>query len=241
MGDTVLEVKELQCARPKGDPIFSNVSFAVSKGDIVVVQGKSGSGKSTLLKCLSHLILYQGDILYREQTPKSYGIPSYRTRVQYVPQRASLLPGTPRDFMTSILNFGSYSKQPVLGDDRIGRPRGLSNDTIDLAESWGIDEELWDRNWSTLSGGEMQRIALAMAIGMGTAEVLLLDEPTSALDPDSSARVERFLKSEIKKPNTNLKALIWVTHSEEQGRRVGTRFMQLSAGGIQEESVDPGV
>lgn len=66
-------------------------------------------------------------------------------------------------------------------------------------------------------------------------------EPTSALDPDTSARVENYLKSEIKAAGSNLKALVWVTHSEEQGRRVGTRFIQLSAGGIREEVVDPGV
>ena len=52
---------------------------------------------------------------------------------------------------------------------------GIAHETIELAESWGIDEELWDRTWSNLSGGEMQRIALAIAVGMRSAEILLLD------------------------------------------------------------------
>lgn len=46
---------------------------------------------------------------------------------------------------------------------------------MDVASSWGIDEDLWDRAWNTLSGGESQRIALAIAFGLDTAEVLLLD------------------------------------------------------------------
>ncbi|PCH38163.1 nucleoside triphosphate hydrolase protein [Wolfiporia cocos MD-104 SS10] len=241
MTETVLEVNDLQCSRAKGDPVFSHVNFKVNAGDIVVVQGRSGSGKSTLLKCLSHMNIYSGEILYRGKTPKSYGIPHYRTRVLYVPQRASLLPGTPRDFMEAISNFGSYNKKSSAERSQSARPRGLSHETIELAEEWGIDEELWDRSWSNLSGGEMQRIALAIAVGMKSAEVMLLDEPTSALDPDSSASVENYLRSQIKASDSNLKALVWVTHSEEQGRRVGNRFMQLSAGGIQEESVDSGV
>ena len=49
------------------------------------------------------------------------------------------------------------------------------DEPIRVGETWGIDKELWDRNWSNLSGGESQRIALASAVGLGTAEILLLD------------------------------------------------------------------
>lgn len=44
-----------------------------------------------------------------------------------------------------------------------------------IAEDWGIVKPLWNREWSTLSGGEGQRIALAIAIGVGGAEIVLLD------------------------------------------------------------------
>lgn len=46
---------------------------------------------------------------------------------------------------------------------------------VDVGKAWGIDEELWDRTWGDLSGGEAQRIALAAAVGLGQAEILLLD------------------------------------------------------------------
>ena len=46
---------------------------------------------------------------------------------------------------------------------------------IEVGQAWGIEEELWDRNWGNLSGGEAQRIALATAVGLGQAEILLLD------------------------------------------------------------------
>jgi ABC-type dipeptide/oligopeptide/nickel transport system ATPase subunit len=46
---------------------------------------------------------------------------------------------------------------------------------LEVAQTLGIDAELWDRNWSDLSGGESQRVSLAIAVGLNAAEVLLLD------------------------------------------------------------------
>lgn len=125
---------------------------------------------------------------------------------------------------------------------------------MDLAERWGIARELWDRPWSSLSGGEAQRLSLAIPYGLNCAEVLLLDgarappklnvfltlpiEPTSALDPASSAVVERALVEEIKDAGSALKAIVWITHSEEQAARVGTRFLRLTPAGVQEERTD---
>ena len=53
-----------------------------------------------------------------------------------------------------------------------------------MAREWGIDEELWDRNWGELSGGEAQRIALATGVGLRNAEILLLDGRYLSLNLD---------------------------------------------------------
>jgi len=53
----------------------------------------------------------------------------------------------------------------------------------DIGGRWGVDEQLWDRDWSNLSGGEAQRIALAVALAIDTAEILLLDGLCSSLFP----------------------------------------------------------
>ncbi|THH31133.1 hypothetical protein EUX98_g3040 [Antrodiella citrinella] len=192
----ILEVKAVGCSKAKGQPILSDASFVVNEGDIIILQGKSGCGKSTLLKCLAHLNQYDGEILYRGGTPVSYGIANYRTRVLYVPQRPSLLPGTPRDFVNTILAFKSLNPKSHHNKGNEHRPDGPSdpvNDSIFIAQDWGIDEDLWDRNWSNLSGGESQRIALSIAVGLKTADILLLDEPTSALDAESSKVIENYL------------------------------------------------
>ncbi|EIN07344.1 P-loop containing nucleoside triphosphate hydrolase protein [Punctularia strigosozonata HHB-11173 SS5] len=211
----LFEVKDLAVKRDKGTAIFSNVNFDLNPGDVVVLQGKSGAGKSTLLKALANLNIFDGRILLRGRLGLSpglgfhVGVPAYRTRVQYVPQRPSMLPGTPRDFVNTISSFG---------------------------KAWGIEKELWDRSWTELSGGESQRIVLAVAVGLDAAEVLLLDEPTSALDAASCAAVETYLLDEVRSAESRLQALIWVTHSEEQGVRVGTRFIHITPDGVREES-----
>jgi len=95
------------------------------------------------------------------------GIPNYRTKVAYVPQRPALLPGTPRDFLTTLSSFKARK-----GDgEHITAP-------IDVAQTWGIEPQLWDREWGQLSGGETQRIALAIGVGLNDAEILLLDGTT---------------------------------------------------------------
>ena len=96
------------------------------------------------------------------------GVPLYRTRVLYVPQRPALLPGSPRDFLDTIHRFKSRQ-------NTAGIKAACAESAADIAENWGIEAELWDRPWASLSGGEAQRMALAIALGIKGTEILLLD------------------------------------------------------------------
>lgn len=82
-----------------------------------------------------------------------------------MPQRPSLLPGSPHDFLLALRSLKARKND---------RHLDLQN-PVNVAHKWGIDPHLWERDWSSLSGGESQRIALAIAVGLATAEVLLLD------------------------------------------------------------------
>ncbi|KAI9509391.1 P-loop containing nucleoside triphosphate hydrolase protein [Russula earlei] len=227
----LIAVKNLSCLRPEGDPIFLNVNFDVNEDDIIVIQSGSGVGKTTLLKCIAHLSLYHGTVDFKGKPPKAYGIPTYRTYVQYIPQRPSLLPGTPRDLIETLSTFRARHTPEYTSGDKC-----YIGNSITLAEEWDIKEELWDRPWNLLSVGEAQRLSLAIAYGLNRAEILLLDEPTSALDTPLSKAVEKTLVSDIANPDKVLKAIIWVTHSEEQADRVGKRFLRLTPHGVEERS-----
>ncbi|THH19306.1 hypothetical protein EW146_g1827 [Bondarzewia mesenterica] len=237
MTTPLLTVKNVSCARPEGDHIFANVDFDVNEGDIVVLRARSGVGElafSTTLVDLEAYLTWLGSnsgpprlmptLMLTDQHRAGAGVPAYRTHVQYVPQRPSLLPSTPREFLSTISTFQS----------RHGTSSVDLHRAIDIASSWGVEEEMWDRAWNTLSGGEAQRIALAIGFGLGSA-ILLLDEPTSALDATTSDKVERTLIEEVKSPESPLKAIVWITHSEEQATRVGTRFLHLLPTGVREE------
>ncbi|EJD52989.1 P-loop containing nucleoside triphosphate hydrolase protein [Auricularia subglabra TFB-10046 SS5] len=225
----ILAVHNLTCERD-GIRIIDDLSFALANGDILVLRGRSGTGKTTLLKCVAHLTSYKGAITLGGKSPQDYGIPQYRTRVLYLPQRVSLLPGTPRSFLDSVCKFKSRRGSGAPLDTTAG-PLNAEN----VAETWGIESELWDRPWNTLSGGEAQRIALAVAVAFQECEVLLLDEPTSALDQESSIALEEYLVQVVRSPQSRVKAIVWITHSDDQAHRVGTRFLYFKGHGIVSE------
>ncbi|KAF8077815.1 P-loop containing nucleoside triphosphate hydrolase protein [Lyophyllum atratum] len=234
----LLQLCSISCQRDD-QPVFSDINMTINEGDIVVLRGKSGSGKTTLLKCIAHLILYDGQVLYRGSAPKAFGIPSFRTRILYVPQRPSMLPGTPQDFLRTITSLEAHKNHVrALKKERKYHQDPFQR-ALEISAKWDVDSQLWEREWSNLSGGEAQRIALAIALSLNTAEVMLLDEPTSALDSASSAAVEKFMRNEIRSPQAMLKAMVWITHSDEQGSRVGNKFIHISDGECHEEPTPP--
>ncbi|ORY22624.1 P-loop containing nucleoside triphosphate hydrolase protein [Naematelia encephala] len=244
----LLSIKGLTLRRDDGtgSAILNDFSMDVEEGEVVIIKGESGSGKTTLLKCIAELNVYQsGEILLHDKKTTSYGIPTYRTLVQYIPQRPSLLPGTPLDLLETIRSFSSRKSSKSKSTSTSGIDgEDDSNDDLDpmrLASEWGIQRTLWTREWATLSGGEGQRIALALGIGIGGAEVVLLDEPTSALDAETMKKVENSLLSLLPplktQPSTSNgvrrrgigpKAYVWITHEAAQAERCGTRTVDIT-------------
>ncbi|KAH6579421.1 hypothetical protein BASA60_003271 [Batrachochytrium salamandrivorans] len=216
-----LEVNNLTKKLPNGALLFDSICFQAndSAGPFVLaVRGPSGSGKTTLLKCLAELTPYDsGTIHLNTKGSGDYGVPEWRSRVIYVPQRPPVLDGTPRDFVDTISKFQAQKRRA---------PNGIL-DPVLIAQGWNLEAEAWDKPWNQLSGGEIQRVAIALGISRNP-DILLLDEPTSALDPETCRLVENTLT----KHNC-----IWITHDPAQEERVATDSIFLASSNISSASL----
>lgn len=194
--------------------LFHDLSFALRKNEILLVGGPSGSGKSQLLRVIAGLSPQDSDggsLMLQGRPRKLNDMAMWRQHVRYVSQSTVDTPGTPRDFIDRITSFRSRRRDSG----------SLSHDEMmvlcrDFLTSWGMEASSLEKSWSMLSGGEAQRIIVAIALA-SHPRVLLLDECTSALDLATKILVEQSVEAFAK---TNDSCVLWVTHDVEQVKRM---------------------
>lgn len=176
-----LAFRELSFTYPDGTVALNRCSFTAPAGCVTAVVGASGAGKSTLLHLLLRFIApTAGAIRLDDVDLAELGDDAWLRGVAWVPQRAHVFEGTIADNL------------------RLGRPdadldalreaaRAVGADTFIEALPQGYDTPLGERGVG-LSGGQIQRLALARAL-LKDAPVLLLDEPTAHLDAHSQREV----------------------------------------------------
>ncbi len=205
-------------------------SFVVPNinGTIAILRGESGVGKSTLLKAIA--MLNTGftpsstptmSLVGKER--ESFHPTEWRKQVLYVPQSgASKLQGSPESFLDFIASSHNYVKH----SSKASVLKSLTTQTINYMEEWNVasSESKLSQPWIQLSGGESQRILLAIAMSTEPT-LLLLDEVSSALDLQAKLAVEKSLKDIAEKGC----AIVLVTHDEEQMNRLGTIWLSLNA------------
>lgn len=195
-------------------------ALEIEHGEIVAMVGPSGSGKSTLLRLLNFLERpTTGTITFRNHTTNGTGdVPlELRRQVTTVFQRPVLL-------NTSVIHNVAYGLQ--LRGVRDGRHLAeAALAAVGLAALAGAHAR-------TLSGGEMQRAALARAMVI-QPQVLLLDEPTANLDPHNVALIERAILDMHQRHQTTV---VLVTHNVFQARRLAQRVLFLLDGRVVESA-----
>jgi ABC-type iron transport system FetAB ATPase subunit len=169
-------------------PLFQNLSFQVRSGEVHLVGGPSGFGKSQLLRSIADLSLLDTGSVKLDGTQMQgqqhdYCPSEWRKRVRYVTQYKVDVPGSPRDFIRNIAQFQSWKRNG-------GPLEEIMTETVSsLINRWSLPISCLDKEWTVLSGGEAQRVILAIALASEPA-VLLLDESISALDMESKLAVE---------------------------------------------------
>lgn len=175
-----LRLEQLSVTASDGQRLLYDVNIHIHCGEIVSVIGPNGAGKSTLFKAILGQQSYQGTIHFET----SGGHPA-RPKVGYVPQSPSFDPGDPLTVLDLISS--AISNWPVC----LPIPHKLRQRVSDCLERvHGAD--LIDRKVGALSGGELQRVLLAMALEP-LPHVLILDEPLSGVDIEGEARLMNML------------------------------------------------
>ena len=156
-----------------GTPVLRNVSLMIHPGQVLAVTGPNGSGKSTLLKALAGLLpAVGGEILIDGQSVSVFSPRQLARTVAYLPQSRNV----PEITALQLVLHGRF---PYLSYPRRYRPCDQEIAQTAMAQM-GI-ADLAERPLASLSGGQRQKVYIAMALAQDTP-VVLLDEPTTFLD-----------------------------------------------------------
>ena len=179
-----LRVENLS-VRIGSDPILQDINLHVHCGELVALIGPNGAGKSTFLKAILGQLEYEGVIAFSEP-----GQRSKKPRIGYVPQSPAFDPSDP--VSVADLFACCMSKRPAF----LGLGKAMRQKVLECLERVH-GEDLIDKRVGTLSGGELQRILLALALEP-MPNILILDEPLSGVDVEGMETLMDML-DEIRK------------------------------------------
>jgi len=207
-------------------PIFSDLSFRLSKGQRVALVGENGEGKTTVVKLMARLYdPSAGRILLDGRDLKEYDVDELRKEIGVIFQDFIRYDLTARENIAA----GDMAK---LNDDEAIWEASRKGNALELLENFPtrLDQMLGRRfeGGLDLSGGEWQRVALARAF-LRDAQILILDEPTAALDPMAEHEVfQKFADL------TQDRLSLFISHRFSTVR-TADRILLLSQGRIAED------
>ncbi|MCI0454342.1 MAG: ABC transporter ATP-binding protein [Candidatus Dadabacteria bacterium] len=179
------------------------VSFEIEKGETFAMVGPNGAGKTTLLNAIVGLIYPSSGRIFVDTMEVTKNAKEIKKRIGYVPQRISFHENLS---VFEVIQF-------------YGALRGVDSTRLEnVLSSVGI---LGQRNKKVgaLSGGMLQRLALAQAV-ISDPPILILDEPTISLDPEGRVAFKRLIREEKKKGKTILLSSHILSYIEELADRI---------------------
>jgi iron complex transport system ATP-binding protein len=213
----ILSARDVRFAY-NGSPVLAGVSCDLAPGRVTAILGVNGAGKSTLLKCLGGLLRpHRGRVLLDGVDLAARSRREAARRIAYVPQSQQAENLTV--FETVLLGRRPYM--------------GLAPSLRDLAAVEAVLVALGlaglaFRRLDALSGGEMQKTAIARAL-VQEPDVLLLDEPTASLDIKNTLEVFAIVKNAVAGQGVAAAAVL---HDLSQAMRFADDFLLLAGGSV---------
>jgi ATP-binding cassette subfamily B protein len=169
-----------------GEPVLSDVSFAVEPGQTVALLGATGSGKTTIINLLPRFYeASAGRVLIDGNDVRDVTLESLRAQIGIVLQETTLFSGTIRDNI-------AYGRPDAGLDAVVAVARAAAAHDFIMDFPLGYDTPVGERG-STLSGGQKQRIAIARAL-LTDPRILILDDSTSSVDVATEYQIQRALE-----------------------------------------------
>jgi energy-coupling factor transporter ATP-binding protein EcfA2 len=220
---SIIEVEQLKYRYPDTtDLVLDDLSFSVEKGECLGIVGENTAGKSTLCYALAGLIphFYKG--AYGGKVTVN-GLVVREHEIADIVENIGLVFENPFSQMTGAKK--TVYEEVAFGLENLGLDRNEMHRRIEqylkLMDVFGVK----DKNPFDLSGGQMQRVAIASVLAM-EPDVLILDEPTSQLDPQGSSEVFKVIEQLTEKGMT----IILVEHKMEQIAQYADRVLLLHGG-----------
>ncbi|MDB5524662.1 MAG: transporter ATP-binding protein [Rhizobium sp.] len=219
VGDGDLSVENLVYLPDGRDiPVLRGINFSISPGEVLGIAGPSGAGKSTLARCLTGILKPTvGGVYLDGHSTFLWERGSFGKAVGYLPQSLSIIDGTIRQ---TIARMQDSDPRDVI---RAAQDAGIHEMIGRLPH--GYDTPIRE-GMHMLSGGQMQRLALARAL-YGDPKLLILDEPNSNLDHNG----EQALIAAIEKARTRGAIVIMIAHRPSV-MAVADKMMVLENGAV---------
>ena len=226
MSDIVVSVNNL--SKSFGElNVIKDISFSVSKGQVLGVIGPSGSGKSTMLRCVNQLeTVSGGTIVIGDEFLVKDGVYSDKKTLRRIGLKSGLV----------FQNFNLFPHFTVMRNITeaqmvvLGRSKQDSENTAkDLLGKMGLAEKAGSYPFE-LSGGQQQRVSIARALALNP-DVLFFDEPTSALDPELTGEILKVIRALAEEKMT----MVVVTHEMAFARDLCDEIVFMDGGVIVEQ------
>ena len=179
--------------------LFSGFSLHLNRGEIASISGPSGCGKTSLLNAvLGFTPLKEGSITLNGILLEKGSVDMIRKQTAWIPQELALPLEWVKDMVQ--LPFGLKANRESPFSESL---------LFTYFEELGLEPELYHKRVNEVSGGQRQRMMIAVASMIGKP-LIMVDEPTSALDPDSTGKVLSFFRQQTEKGSS----ILAVSHDE---------------------------